>query len=275
MTTDPQFSGKIAVVTGGASGIGRALGQALARRGATVVLADVDDAGAKDVAQEIGATSAGLDVRDADAFAALVAEVVDEHGRLDLLFNNAGIGVGGEVAELTLAHWDRVIDVNLRGVVHGVIAAYPVMIRQGSGHIVNTASVAGLIPAPLLTPYAATKHAVVGLSTSLRGEAATHGVRVSAVCPGIIDTPIWDKMTPEGLPEPPSIRTQFEAAKSSLLRRAYSPAALADDVLDGVARNRALIVAPTHARMAWRLYRLAPRLLADGGSTMVRRVLGS
>src|SRR3974390_3439352 len=115
MTADSQFKGKTAIVTGGASGIGRALGQSLVRGGATVVLADQDDAGAKDAAQEIGAASAGLDVRDADAFARLVADVVDEHGRLDLLFNNAGIGVGGEVAELTLAHWDRVIDVHLRG----------------------------------------------------------------------------------------------------------------------------------------------------------------
>ncbi|HUO47931.1 MAG TPA: SDR family oxidoreductase [Acidimicrobiales bacterium] len=276
MTTDTQFTGRVALVTGGASGIGRALGAALVRRGALVVLADVDDAAAKDTAQEIGtgATSAGLDVRDAEAFAQLVAEVADEHGRLDLLFNNAGIGMGGEVAELTLAHWDRAIDVNLRGVVHGVAAAYPRMIRQGSGHIVNTASLAGLIPSPMLTPYAATKHAVVGLSTSLRGEAARHGVRVSAVCPGIIATPIWDKGNPDDLGDTPSLRAGLEAAKSSILRRAYPPESLAEDVLDGVARNRPLILAPSHARTAWRIYRLAPRLLADGGSTMVRRVLG-
>jgi len=277
MSTDALFTGKIAMVTGGASGIGRALGTALARRGATVVLADLDDVAAKSTAQEIGADAvagAGLDVRDSEAFAELVANVVDEHGRIDLLFNNAGIGMGGEVAELTLAHWDRVIDVNLRGVVHGVAAAYPVMIRQRSGHIVNTASLAGLIPSPMLTPYAATKHAVVGLSTSLRGEAARHGVRVSVVCPGIIATPIWDKGNPEDLPDAPSLGAELDAVKATLLRRAYPPASLAEDVLRGVARNRPLIVAPSHARIAWGIHRLVPRLLADGGSTMARRLLG-
>ena len=126
----------------------------------------------------------------------------------------------------------------------------------------------------MLTPYAATKHGVVGLSTSLRGEAARHGVRVSVVCPGIIATPIWEKGNPDDLGDTPSLRAGLEAAKSTLLRRAYRPESHAGDVLADVARNRPLIVATSHARTAWRLYRLAPRLLADCGSTMVRRVLG-
>ncbi|HXX91049.1 MAG TPA: SDR family oxidoreductase [Acidimicrobiales bacterium] len=281
MTTDTHFTGKVAVVTGGASGIGRAIGTALARRGASVVLADVDEVAAKAAAEEIGAgppgrvAAAGLDVRDAEAFATLVGRVAEEHGHLDLLFNNAGIGIGGEVAELTLGHWDRVIDINLRGVVHGVVAAYPLMIRQGHGHIVNTASIAGLFPSPLLTPYAATKHAVVGLSTSLRGEAANHGVRVSVVCPGIIDTPIWERLVPEDLPDVPSARIGFERVRHTVLRRAYPPDALAEDVLAGVARNRPIIVAPAHARLMWRIYRAAPRLVLDGGGVLVRRLLGS
>jgi NAD(P)-dependent dehydrogenase (short-subunit alcohol dehydrogenase family) len=276
-----HYGGKVALVTGGASGIGKAIGTALARRGATVVLADIDDVAAKGAADDLAAgppgrvSGAGLDVRDAGAFAELVQRVAGDHGHLDLLFNNAGIGMGGEVAELTLEHWDRVIDINLRGVVHGVAAAYPVMISQGSGHIVNTASLAGLLPSPMLTPYAATKHAVVGLSTSLRGEAARHGVRVSVVCPGIIDTPIWDKGNPDDLPDVPSLHSGLDAAKATLLRRAYPPAALAEDVLAGVSRNRPIIVAPSHARIAWRLYRFAPRLLIDSGATTMRRLLGS
>src|SRR5207248_6593438 len=128
----------------------------------------------------------------------------NRHGRLDLMVNNAGIGIGGETRELLLAHWDRIIDVNLRGVVHGVHAAYPVMIEQGSGHIVNTASLAGLLPSPGATPYAMTKHAVVGLSLSLRGEAAAYGVRVTAVCPGVVETPILDKGGPDDLPKSPA-----------------------------------------------------------------------
>src|ERR1043166_5903592 len=131
--------GRIAIITGAASGIGRAL----ARQGAGA------------------APPAALDVRDAAAVAALVRSTYDSHGRLDVMVNNAGIAIGGEAYELLLAHWDRAIDVNLRGVVHGVQAVYPLMVRQRSGHIVNTASLAGLLPAPGATAYAMTKHAVV------------------------------------------------------------------------------------------------------------------
>lgn len=143
---------EVAIVTGGASGIGAALGSALVRRGAHVVLADVDgDAVAHNakVFNEAGpgtAESAVVDVRDAHGVADLVHETHRSRGRLDLMFNNAGIGVAGEPEELLLEHWDRAIDVNLRGVVHGCHAAYPLMKQQGSGHIVNTASLAGLVP---------------------------------------------------------------------------------------------------------------------------------
>lgn len=274
---DTHFQGKVAIVTGAASGIGKALSSALARRGATVVLADIDEAGAKAAADDIGAgppgraSGAGLDVTDAEAVATLVERTAQDHGHLDFLFNNAGIGIVGEVRELTLAHWNRAIDVNLRGVVHGVVAAYPIMIRQGSGHIVNTASLAGLLPSPMLTPYGMTKHAVVGMSTSLRMEAAAHGVRVSVVCPGVIDTPLLDKGNPPDLPpvaEVPSARKLLEKA----IGGAYPPASLAEDVLDAVARNRPLIVAPRHARIPWRVYRLSPRLVIESGPRFMRRV---
>jgi NAD(P)-dependent dehydrogenase (short-subunit alcohol dehydrogenase family) len=190
--------GRVAFVTGGASGIGRALCGALVARGASVVVADINASGAAAVARELSArgpgsaTSLSLDVADAVGFEHAVGGAHADAGRLDLLFNNAGIGIGGPVEELTPAHWERALDVNLRGVIHGVQAAYPLMLRQRFGHIVNTASLAGLLPFPLGVPYAMTKHAVVGLSVSLRCEAKTYGVRVSAVCPGVIDTPILD-----------------------------------------------------------------------------------
>src|SRR5215469_2127877 len=255
MERDPYFDGRTAIVTGAASGIGRALSSALAVRGAHVVMADIDDVGVKSAADALSSASPGrttpavLDVTDSAAFAALVGQVAEEHGSIDLLFNNAGIGVGGPVREMTNAHFDRVIDVNLRGVVHGVVAAYPRMCDQGSGHIVNTASLAGLIAAPLLTPYAAAKHAVVGLSTSLRTEAAAHGVRVSAVCPGVIDTPLLDKGNPPDLPG--AVFPDGRKLLTKSIGRAYPPEALAQDVLNGVRRNRAYIVAPRHAKVAW------------------------
>jgi NAD(P)-dependent dehydrogenase (short-subunit alcohol dehydrogenase family) len=204
-------------------------------------------------------SAVALDVRDAHGFSELAARVVRDHGRIDLLFNNAGVAVWGDVADLTQAHWDRVIDVNLRGVVHGVTAVYPIMISQGRGHIVNTASLAGLVPGPLLTPYAMTKHAVVGLSTGLRAEAAAHGVRVSVLCPGLIDTPLLDKGNPPDLAAVPSPLDGRKMLSRSM-GKAYPPASLAADVLEGVARNRAFIVTPRHARAAWAVYRLSPEL---------------
>ncbi len=176
------------------------------------------------------------------------------------MVNNAGIGIGGETRELLLAHWDRVIDVNLRGVVHGVHAAYPVMVEQGSGHIVNTASLAGLLPSPGATPYAMTKHGVVGLSLSLRAEAAQHGVRVTAVCPGVVDTPILDKGGPDDLPKPAMSGHAREFFRH-VQPRFYAPDRLAQDILRGIDRNTALVIAPASARVAWYLWRYAPLLV--------------
>ena len=254
---------RIAIITGAASGIGQALASALVTRGDTVVVADVDGDGAERAASELArqgpgaATPAVVDVRDAAAVQALVDQTHEKQGRLDLMVNNAGIGVGGEASELLLAHWDRVIDVNLRGVVHGVHAAYPIMIRQRSGHIVNTASLAGLIPAPRLTPYAMTKHAVVGLSLSLRAEAAAYGIGVTAVCPGFVDTPILDKGGPDDLPKPAGIERGREIARH-FQPRLYSPDRLARDILRGIDRDAALVIAPASARVALRLWRYAP-----------------
>ena len=254
---------RIAIITGAASGIGRALASALVARGDTVVVADIDSDGARCAAGELdrhgpgAATPAVVDVRDAGAVRALVDQTRGKYGRLDVMVNNAGIGVGGEARELLLAHWDRVIDVNLRGVVHGVRAAYPVMIEQRSGHIVNTASLAGLLPSPGLTPYSMTKHAVVGLSLSLRAEAAGYGVRVTAVCPGVVDTPILDKGGPDDLPKP-ALSSHAREFFRQVQPRFYSADRLAQDIVRGIDRNAALVIAPASARVAWYLWRYIP-----------------
>jgi len=254
--------GPVAVITGGASGIGLAIGAELVSRGATVVLADLDADAAELAAKQLSAAGPGtataveLDVTDGPAVLRAYRAVRDEHGRLDFAFNNAGIGVGGLAEELTLEHWDRTIDVNLRGVVHGVHAAYPLMLAQGHGHIVNTASLAGLVAPAIMTPYTATKHAVVGLSLALRAERASRGVRVSALCPSFVQTPLLDNINP-GLP-PTTASRRSRARIRRLQPRIYPAERLARDVVRGMARNRALIIAPGHARVLARIARHLP-----------------
>ncbi len=258
-----HWQGRSALVTGGGSGIGKALGGALARRGARVWLSDVDAEGVRAAADAIGGvtSAATLDVRDAAAFAKLAQGVEATEGRIDLLFNNAGIGVGGEVQELGPEHFDRVIDVNIRGVTNGVAAVYPGMVARRSGHIVNTASAAGLVAVPFMAPYAMSKHAVVGLSSSLRYEAARHGVAVTALCPTAIDTPLLDTTGPEDLSKPswiPDIR-------AFLTRVAGAPVPVdrfVDAALAGVEKNRELVIEPWTARMLHRLQRWFPALVA-------------
>lgn len=249
-----KMAGKIAIVTGGASGIGEALCKELAAAGARVIVADIDGDGASRVAGALGATATAheLDVCDADAVQALVIETASQHGQLDYMFNNAGIAVIGEVLDTPLEDWYRVFDINVRGVVHGIAAAYPLMVEQGHGHIVNTASLAGLIPSPGLVAYAGTKHAVVGISRSLRIEAAQHGVRVSAVCPGFVKTGIVTNASLHGM--------DLDEAER-LPPFWYGADDCARDALAGVARNQAVIVVTGHGKQLYRLSKYAPRLL--------------
>jgi NAD(P)-dependent dehydrogenase (short-subunit alcohol dehydrogenase family) len=266
------MTSRIAIITGGASGIGRAIATALVLRGDAVVVADLDKEGADAVAGRLSergrAEAAALDVTDPEAVAALYQSVRERHGRLDLVFNNAGIAVGGRTDELTLDHWNKTLDVNLRGVIHGVHAAYPILLEQGHGHIVNTASLAGLVPAPMMLPYTTTKHAVVGMSLALRAEAAPKGVRVSAICPGFVDTPLLDNANPDL----PATETGSHAREAALKvqRRLYTSGALARDVMRGIDKNQALIVAPASARAAWRGVRLSP----EGAVRIAGRSIG-
>lgn len=243
-----------AIVTGAGSGIGAALARAIAGRGMPVVCADLDEAAAKATAAAIGdrATARRVDVTDAAAVQAVVEDVVAEHGRLDLMCNNAGITFGGPTEQLTLAQWDAIIDVNIRGVVHGVAAAYPVMLGQRGGTIVNTASMGGLLPAGLITSYSMTKHAVVGLSLSLRSEAVAHGVGVLAVCPAAVETPILDQGHLGGFDG----RRYYLSGQG--IKQALDPDVLAGQVLKAVDRGDAILISPSRAKIAYAAARFAP-----------------
>lgn len=249
---------KIAIVTGGGSGIGEAVSQELARRGATVVVADINSGDASRVAEAIRrsggrAEARQVDVSSEDAVRQMVEETAASHGRLDYLFNNAGIGIGGDARDLTSEHWRRVLGVDLFGVIYGTLAAYPIMTRQGFGHIVNTSSAAGLLPGPFNAPYNTSKHAVVGLSLSLRIEAADLGVKVSVVCPGFVRTSIYQTAVTVNIPQ--------DKARSRLPAMMEPPRA-AQVILDGVEKNQAVIVFPASIRWVWRAYRIAPTLIS-------------
>lgn len=270
---------KVSIVTGGASGIGLALGTGLVQRGWHVVLADLQEVAAKQHGERLSRTGPGsavgahVDVRDPDAVAHLVASTHREHGQLDLMVNNAGIGIGGEPEELELVHWDTIIDTNLRGVIHGCHAAYPVMLRQGHGQILNVASTAGLIPSPgQMAPYAATKFGVVGLSYALRAAGADHGIRVSVLCPGWIDTPMLDGAWPQDLPIPPSIASS-PPLREGLLQsgaRIYPVDRLAEDALRGLERDKAVLVIPREWHRNSVLFRLVPPLIQAKALAMTR-----
>jgi NAD(P)-dependent dehydrogenase (short-subunit alcohol dehydrogenase family) len=252
-----SFAGKQAIVTGGGSGIGAALCRALVNAGADVVCTDIDGDAAERTAASLGhnATAKRLDVTDAAAVQQAVDDVVARAGRIDLIFNNAGIVWGGDTELLTLDQWNAIIDVNIRGVVHGVAAAYPQMVKQGHGHIINTASMAGLTAAGQITSYVTTKHAIVGLSLALRSEAVSRGVGVLVVCPSAVETPILDKGAVGGFVG----RNYFLEGQG--VKTAYDPDRLARDTLRAIQKNKAILVKPRLAHAQWLFARLAPTLM--------------
>jgi NAD(P)-dependent dehydrogenase (short-subunit alcohol dehydrogenase family) len=231
------FDKATSVVTGAASGIGQALAEELAKRGSEVVLADLQIELADEVASAMRAAggkarACKLDVSDFSAAESLLRETVERTGRLDYMFNNAGIGIGGPVHLHRIEDWNRIVDVNLRGVIHGVQAAYPIMLNQGFGHIVNTASMAGLHPTPA-------------------------GIRVSVLCPGVIRTPIlgggkYGKMLMDISPE--QQRLMWKKFKP------MPPQIFASKALNAVAKNKAIIIKPSWWKVFWWANRLSPRL---------------
>jgi NAD(P)-dependent dehydrogenase (short-subunit alcohol dehydrogenase family) len=261
-----DFDGKVAAVTGAASGIGLALATRFVAAGMKVALADVereplDDAVAKLRAE--GGTVVGVecDVTDADAVQAFADAVMSEFGAVNVVCNNAGVGGGGLSWETPLSTWQWVIGVNLWGVVHGIRSFVPLLLQQADGgHIVNTASVAGLVAAPFMGPYNASKHAVVGMSETLHHELTFVGanVKVSVLCPGWVNTRIADseRNRPVHLADPASAVGEGDGAPmrdllQSMLEQGMATSEVAEKVFDAIRDERFWVLTHDEADDMW------------------------
>jgi len=260
-----HLGGRTAVVTGAASGIGRATALLLARRGADVAVCDLQEealAGTAGEVESLGrrALARTADVSSAEAMQAFADAVHDWSPGVDLLVNNAGVGLAASFRDTTLEDWRWIVDINLMGVVHGCHVFVPRMVERGAGgHVVNVSSAAGYAASEALCAYATTKFGVLGLSEALRSELAPFGIGVTAICPGLIDTPITRTARTRGVYARPEA---VEHAARVYRRRGYGPERVARNLLRAVQRDRAVAPVSPEAWVLYGLKRAFPGLLA-------------
>ena len=252
------YSGKVALVTGGGSGIGRALCLELASAGAWVICTDVDPDKADETVKLISddkAVARKLDVTSLQNFETVISEIIGSYQKLDIIFNNAGIAVSGELRDTNVGHWKKILDINLVGVINGSQTAYGQMLKQGSGQIVNIASGAGLMGSlALLSTYSVTKHAVVNYTEILRLEAKELGIKANVVCPGFISSSIGSN----GLYINTKPSWAEEAQKQ--VGKGITTQDAARRILTGVAKNKAVIIFPFEVKAILFLSKLFKRL---------------
>ena len=270
-----HFSNKTALVTGAASGIGRATAIAFAREGATLVICDVDKARLEETAIEARGLGQNVmarvvDVADRNAMRSFSEEVHKEHV-IDVLVNNAGVALGGGVLDTSLEDWDWILGINLNGVIYGCHYFVPKMVERKSGYVVNVSSVAGYLGTGLLAAYCTTKFGVLGLSESLREELHPHGVGVATICPGVINTPIVQAMRMRGRHMTNDTRNRSQAFA---LKRNYGPERVAAAIIDAVVHRKHVVPVTPEARAIYWMKRFAPQTMATVGRLIARQVGG-
>jgi len=250
---------KIAVVTGAASGIGQATAVEFAAAGADLVVSDVNETGLAETVSAIEAkgrkaVAIGVDVSKPDQVEAMVNKAIEAFGRIDILMNNAGVGLSGEMRHLSLKDWEWIVGLNLWGPIYGVHFALPQLLKQKSGHIVNVASSAGLIASPGMSAYTTTKFGLVGLSEVLRNELARFGIGVTVVCPGFVRTNIFQTGRMKGMKEDAEARRELPSWLG------ISKEACAKDIRKAVQRNKFLIIPGPEMKVVYTFKRFAPFL---------------
>jgi len=269
-----SMQGKTALVTGAASGIGLETALAFAHRGADLVICDLDEVGLGAAAERLKGLGCNVftrrvDVASAHEMRAFAADVHQRVEAVDVLMNNAGVAIGGPFLSTSLEDWNWILGINTLGVVHGCHFFIPKMVeRARGGHVINLSSAAGYSASSALAAYNATKFSVLGLSEALWEELRPHSIGVTAVCPGIIDTPITRNARLVGEMDKPEMR---EEMVSGYQRRGYTPERVARNILKAVEKNR--LVAPISPE-AWGLYymkRFAPWLLRRLGLRLAKR----
>jgi NAD(P)-dependent dehydrogenase (short-subunit alcohol dehydrogenase family) len=267
-----DLTDRLVVVTGAGSGIGRATAHAFAARGARLALCEIDRGRLDAVAAELGgrcALASQVDVGDRARMAAFAADV-QAVGAVDVLVNNAGIGYQGGVLRASLDDWDQVLRVNLMGVIHGCHFFAPAMVTRGRGHVINVSSLLGYYPAPGLTPYVVSKFGVLGLTQAMRAELTDSGVRVTAICPGLINTGIIDTARFASFDEQARARATRE-----FRTRGTRPEVVADAIVGVVGTDTAVRPVSRDAWLGWLVSRWVPRLVGDRvGRAAARRLNG-
>ncbi|EDY86056.1 short chain dehydrogenase, partial [gamma proteobacterium HTCC5015] len=239
-----KYANKVALITGAGSGIGRETAYQLAEHGAHIILVDLNEEGLKATVKGIEEVGRSCEWHVANVarrsdMNSLARKVNKAHGALDILVNNAGIGSAGVFMETSLDTWDTVIDVNVKGVVHGCHYFLPAMVERGGGHVVNLASAAAFAAPKDMPIYCTSKFAVLGFTESLRAEMAGHGIGVSAICPGLINTPIVSSTVYEGkLAEGGRAR---DKAVALYKKRNYPPEKVAASILHAIDKNKGVV----------------------------------
>ena len=261
-----NLEGKLALVTGAGSGIGRATAGALAAAGARLVVCDVDPARTDDVAAELGdrcVLARPVDVGDRAAMAAFADEVHAIQPALDVIVNNAGVAVGGGILDTPLESWDWLLRVNLMGVIHGCHFFVPPMAAQKRGHVVNVSSMFGYFAPPGVVAYAASKFGVLGMSLSMRSELAAHGVGVTAICPGMIATNII-----HGSRLNPTLSSLRDKVADTFAKRGAPPTKVAAAIVSAIRRDRAVVPVAPEAWLTWGLMRAVPSVAVHLGGRL-------